>query len=337
MGDRFDLAIWLESDELSQVDQGNGNDDEPASDSSGIHVHLNFWKLPKCNAIDIGINFPLFTHGSVNLFINTNEEIVGTDITPDLKRDDIINTIFNEFISTASCPKQTACVKAERNSGQPTEPFCLCCLTAPIRTEEAYGGKIIKFNIATNGCDKTCGCRRSYIRIRLAGKGIENVYVRDVIPSSKFQHYTSRIDFLDFRLNNVRSLPGSLLEYKNVYPPLSSVRCFLMVESSEDLLLYNKSYKKVRAIEKEKWSSYLNCLTLYCGKKNIAILAYQWNVDNIEQDFSLFTKVKRSEFQIKPFALFILSGIALGVISSLIAQYIDKFFKLIFNFLSTGG
>ena len=60
MNDRFDLAIWLESDELSHTDQHDDSGDSRASDTSGIQVHLNFWKLPKYNAFDIGINFPTF-------------------------------------------------------------------------------------------------------------------------------------------------------------------------------------------------------------------------------------------------------------------------------------
>lgn len=338
MGDRFDLAIWLESDELSQVDQGNGNDDEPASDSSGIHVHLNFWKLPKCNAIDIGINFPLFTHGSVNLFINTNEEIVGTDITPDLKRDDIINTIFNEFISTASCPKQTECRKAER-AGKRLDAFCICCFSNPLSKKRFAGGTLIKFNISNKDCDKSCGCLRQYIRLRLTGKAVKNIYVKDNIPSSQFQYYTSNINFLDFRLNNARSLPQSILEYRKRYPILSCVRCFVMLESGEELLLHNKEYKKVRVIEKDKWYQYLDEIRKYIknpnenkivsffkwftpnGKKrNKVILAYQWNLDEPSQEFSLFTKIKRSELSWKTFLLYAVFAFFIGFVPSIIAS-----------------
>ncbi len=325
MNDRFDLAIWLESDELSHTDQHDDSGDSRASDTSGIQVHLNFWKLPKYNAFDIGINFPTFKHGKVNIFVNTKSNFEATDLTHLLKTDSIINTIFNEFISTVSCPQRTSCLKTERSSGQPAETFCLCCLTNPISTQNAYGGKIVTFNITNNGCNKSCGCTRSYIRIRLTGEGIDNLYVKDVIPASKFQYYTSRIDFLDFRLNNVRSLPGELIEYKNTYPQLQSVRCFLMIESSEELLLHNKSYKKVRAIEKEKWSPYLEALKPYIqdedAKKNTAILAYQWNTDKVEQDFSLFTKIKRSEFKKRALFLFFI----LGMIPSLLATYADRF------------
>lgn len=49
MNNRFDLAIWLESDELPRTDQQEANGDSRASGTSGIQVHLNFWKLPKCN------------------------------------------------------------------------------------------------------------------------------------------------------------------------------------------------------------------------------------------------------------------------------------------------
>ena len=81
MNDRFDLAIWLESDELSHTDQHDDSGDSRASDTSGIQVHLNFWKLPEYNAFDIGINFPTFKHGKVNIFVNTKSNFKAKDLT----------------------------------------------------------------------------------------------------------------------------------------------------------------------------------------------------------------------------------------------------------------
>ena len=95
MNDRFDLAIWLESDELSHTDQHDDSGDSRASDTSGIQVHLNFWKLPKYNAFDIGINFPTFKHGKVNIFVNTksNFEAGITSLTYKLSIPSPVNLI----------------------------------------------------------------------------------------------------------------------------------------------------------------------------------------------------------------------------------------------------
>lgn len=353
MNNRFDLAIWLESDELPRTDQQEANGDSRASDTSGIQVHLNFWKLPKCNAVDIGINFPIFKNGKVNIFIDTISKIEAKDITCKLKDDNIINTIFNEFINSETCPRETDCKKCRRSSGQ-TDFFCLRCLETALEIKEdnKYGGTLITFNISEMDCPTSCGCTRQYIRIRLSGDAIDKIYIRDKIPAARLQYYTSRIDFLDFRLNNVRSLPQSLTS-KVIYPTLDSIRCFLMLESGEELLLHNKGYKKVRALEKEKWPKYLEALTPYANnkdsstffkcffdkftsagrKKNKFILAYQWSTDTPNQDFSLFVQIKRSDFFIRTVMFFILITTFFGLFPSILAPYVDKGIKYLWQLI----
>ena len=379
MSDRLDLAIWLESQELSKVCQDSRSENQsnlvcgrcPCCNAvfeedqqykqPNIQVHLNFWKLPDCNAFDIGIDFPVLRHGKVNIFINSQNDIKAEDITQLLKTDVVINTIFNEFISTTSCPKETSCRKAERQfeklsdtsshkDGQSSEKssnaFCLCCFANPIHQERKFGGTLITFSISNHRCDGICDCSRQYIRLRLTGDGINKLYIQDEIPSSKFEYYTSKIEFLDFRLNNVRSLPPSLLEYRSVYPKLEKVRCFLMLESEEDLSLYSKDYKKVRAIEKENWRLYIDGIVPYIQdkeerfwdkfttqgkKKKKAILAYQWNTEESGPDFSLFAEIKRNEFSTRTVRFFLGVTIILGVIPSAIVEVIKYWWGIWFK------
>ena len=323
MSDRLDLAIWLESQELSKGGQ-HDNESSQTFEQPGIQVHLNFWKLPDCNALDIGIVFPVLKDGKLNIFINTQNEIEVNDITQLLKRDIVINTIFNEFIKMTSCPKENSCITAERKSENSSDIFCLYCVANPIHLEKKFGGTVITFSIK-NICNNECGCLSRYIRLRLTGDGIDKLYIKDKIPFSKIEYYTSKREFLDFRLNNARSLPISLLEYRKNYPTLNKVRCFLMIESGDDLSLYNKNYKKVRAIEKENWSTYFEGVNPYIQskesifdiftskgrKKNKAILAYQWNVEEPGPDFSLFAEIKHSEISIR-------TGIFFLVVSSIL-------------------
>lgn len=353
MNNRFDLAIWLESDELPRTDQQEANGDSRASGTSGIQVHLNFWKLPKCNAVDIGINFPIFENGKVNIFIDTTSKIEAEDITCKLKDDSIINTIFNEFINSETCKHQIGCKKCKRSSGQ-ADFFCLRCLedSSKLKQDKKYNGTLITFNISATKCITSCDCKRQYIRLRLSGEAIDKIYIKDKMPAARLQYYTSRIDFLDFRLNNVRSLPQSLTS-KVIYPTLDSIRCFLMLESGEELLLHSKEYKKVRAIEKEKWPKYLEALTPYVNnkdesgttsffqkckeyfkkflpserKKNKFILAYQWSTDTPDQDFSLFVQIKRSDFFLRTVIVFILITTFFGLFPSILASYVDKGIK----------
>ena len=360
MSDRLDLAIWLESQELSKGGQ-HDNESSQTCEQSGIQVHLNFWKLPDYNALDIGIEFPVLINGKVNIFINTQNKIEAKDITEILKIDTVINTVFNEFISTTSCPVLTSCRKAERtleNSlnrssekslDKSSKAFCLCCLSDPIHICKKNSGTLVTFSISNHRCDRRCGCSRQYIRLRLYGDGIDKIYIKDKIPASKFEYYTSKREFIDFRLNNARSLPQSLLEDGVSYPTLNKVRCFLMVESAEDLSLYSKNYKKVRAIEKENWSLYIKAVIPYIQdkdeedffdrftakgrKKHRAILAYQWNADDPAIDFSLFAEIKRSEVSWRTFFFFLIMTTGFGLPPSILAPYVETWVKALWGYL----
>lgn len=345
MGDRFDLAIWLEP-------EGPSQDDEP-----GIQVHLNFWKLPQYKALDIGIHFPTMKKGEICLFINTQDSIHVSDISKYFELSDIRNVVFNEFMTVKSCPYGCMCWQTKQRSNSDSKPFCICGIEKTITTTEKYGGKFVQVGVTNSGCKKDncqkdeapkdesqkdeCKCNEEYIRLRLTGDAIESLYNQEEVPNSKLEYYTSKIEFLDFRLNNVRSLPTDFIRDKKSFPQLDKIRCFLMIESSEDLLLYNKTYKKVRAIEKDRWVPYLDMLKTYIDK-NKPILAYQWNTDEAELDFSLFTKIKRSEIKRKQCLYFVLVTIGLGMFASLLGTYLDRcllwlFTKIVQYFSLTAG
>ena len=320
MHDRLDLAIWLEP--------------EPSStqrlEEEGIQAHLNFWKLPECKALDIGIDFPFMKAGKVNIFIATDKNVRVENLSPLLKDAEILNTLFNEFVATETCPAKTKCLKATRpaQEGCKASTFCLCCLEECVKCRDAYGGRLIEIDVANAPCTHTCECGRQYVRLRLMGDAITESYRKEKIPCSKFEYYTSRLEFLDFRLNNVRSLPSSLLRSVNTYPKLSKIRCFLMLQSSEKLVLYNKNYRKVRPLEKEKWARYLPLpektpsLWPKLNKEEKAILAYQWNSDTEEQSFSLFTGIKSSSISWRTIVFFLLISMFFGILPSLIASFI---------------
>lgn len=323
MNDRFDLAIWLESDELPPTDQSDDSGDSRASDTSGIQVHLNFWKLPKYKSLDIGINFPTITKGKICLFINTQESLHVADISKSFETSDIRNVVFNEFMTVNGCPEECMCWKTKQRSNPESVPFCICGIEKTIKTTEKYGGKLVHIELSNPGCKKyNCECHQEYIRLRLTGEAINSLYNQEQIPSSKLEYYTSKIEFLDFRLNNVRSLPTSFLQDIKSFPILNKVRCFLMLEASEELFLYNKSYKKVRAIEKDRWGSYLSELAPYKNDSQKAILAYQWNSDQDTPDFSLFTEIKVNSFSWKTFLLYLFFFVFIGLIPSLIASWL---------------
>lgn len=326
MHDRLDLAIWLEP--------------EPSStqrlEEEGIQAHLNFWKLPECKALDIGIDFPFMKAGKVNIFIATDKNVRVENLSPLLKDAEILNTLFNEFVATETCPAKTKCLKATRpaQEGCKASTFCLCCLEECVKCRDAYGGRLIEIEVANAPCTHTCGCGRQYVRLRLTGDAITESYRKEDISLIDSKSHTSRLEFLDFRLNNVRSLPSSLLHSVNAYPKLSKVRCFLIMKSSEKLVSPNENYKKERILEREKWDRYLPLpektpsLWRKLKKAEKVILVHQWNSDTEKQSFSLFIKIESNAISKRT-----LATICLSFIASFICDRIKVIFLIVCTFL----
>ncbi len=306
MSDRFDLAIWLQPSEPSS-NQGENSEISYPYISEGIQVHLNFWKLPKYKSIDIGINFPTITNGSIFLFINSGDSLKVEDISESFEKSDIRNIVFNEFMDVKSCPEQCTCWITQKRLNESCEKFCICGIGKEIDICKKYDGKLVKINISNKKCiNNQCKCNKQYIRLRLTGDAIHNLYLREKMPCSRLEYYTSTIEFLDFRLNNVRSLPGKLIQSIKSFPVLNKVRCLLMLDGSEEVILYNKTYKKIRSIEKDRWLPYLTELKSYQENSKKIILAYQWNSEETVQDFSLFTKIKVNRFTFRTLLLYLI-------------------------------
>lgn len=310
--ERLDIAIWYEgnSQEESQVSEN----------SSEIEVHLNFWKLPKSPTFDVGVMFPIEATTLFVFFagVDIDNNFI-CDITEKLEKENVRNLIFNDYTKTTSCTQ-----KAEGFHIAKIQGNCWCYYTKKYKVDvsKKYGGTLVQIkNSPCHKCntDNMCGMR--YTRLRICGQSIKDFFSQNIDPKSAFQYFTTKYEMLDFRLNNVRSLPAEFIDSKSNLPKkIRRVRCFLICEAGEEVLRVSSAYKKLRSLEKDGWRNYIE-LNGNAGK----LLAYQWNVDDENKvDYSLFAETRTSKLGVwrTLFLLFLafLASVGASCISNLICQ-----------------
>lgn len=339
--DRLSMAIWLSNREPALAHEG----EETTHDSSQalsttsqynkeylfnwVDVHLNFWLLPDDMTIDIGIMFPCIDEQTLNIYINTpsidKDKI--EDITGYLEQANIRNIIFNENVTIEStCLEERVnyCYKLQRiKNTDNKEAFCINCNLNKFDISYREDGILIKLKISNRKCKENV--EAVYSRIRISGKELNNIFPFIIDPSSKWQYHITEYKFIDLRLNDIRTLPDGLCDYRCL-PMIRHLRCFFMLDAILQMVCRSKKCEKVRCLENDLWKDYKDLPE----KGNLAILAYQWNDDSsiitekILKNFQLFLKIRKSyvKFQtvLKAFGLIIVLG-ALGSALSNIADY----------------
>ena len=325
--ERLDVGVWCEGDATQGEDQK-------------IDVHLNFWKLSNSKYLDIGICYQSARKILIKIFFNKRGIIKDDikDLSGELEKETIRNIIFNEYTPTRSCDKSAQkCWIATTEH----EEFCINGQDKNISVEQKYNGSLIIVDLENSRCD---GClKKQYLRLRVKGSAIEDSFIQEPTPQSRLDYYTSNFEFLDFRLNNVRSLPQPLVQERQNFPRLKHIRCFLMIESGEEIKRYSEVYKRLRPLEKDAWNVYMepinggslwkSCIDFLWKMKPIskekrgrAILAYQWNGED-KQDFSIFVETKTCTFGCLKVLMVLIVALFFSALASLAASYIFEWLK----------
>jgi hypothetical protein len=323
---KLSLAFWF-------VDSCVEND-------SNVELHINVWKIPlsdKDNAkfLDIGLMIRDYTSGaSLCMFVPdpnfgmVNFDDLGANLTNN--QSVAFHAVFNErlIITTCSCDKFA---KIKRDSGESFILYKLDKHNGDVSIDsDRYGGSIVKIKIPEMP-DEGKDINNIYFRFRLSGVCIEESFTQDNLASDALQHYISRIELFDMRVNEVRTLPDSLVESmsRNAVR-FNKIQFFLMCDAKEELVLAKTGQKNARNLESEIWENYIRSAGKF--KNNSSIIAYQWSkqtADNEKDkidDFSMLIKIKLDTISNGKIVCAICFVIAVGVISSLISSLITWFF-----------
>jgi hypothetical protein len=95
-------------------------------------------------------------------------------------------------------------------------------------------------------------------------------------------------EIIDFRVNQRRNLPDSLVEItkKGIPVKFTKTHFFLMREASDDYI-FSQGLHDCRGLEKDIWEEYIG------GKYNFKrITAYHWKESELHSDFGIFSKFR---------------------------------------------
>lgn len=274
------FALWFETD-------SNEGSDFIAD------IHFNLWNLHYRKAkppfLDIGIKiYEPQKYSKVFFYIPwiiSKDDI--TDLGQYLKSSEMLCTIFNDDYALSQEP-HSKIIKANNLSDKSSiEIYCLDT-NSDIVVDDKYDGTIICFD-RPKSLSGTC---TEYFRFRITSSNFNRI-IKTYNPKNVFlQSAFSTVEAIDFRFNDYRSLPSSLLEVmrNDVSFKIGKVHFLLITESDVDLL-YSSISPTARELEEKIWIEYFKELS----KKHV--VAYHWRVksenkDKLIENCIMFVKTK---------------------------------------------
>ena len=292
-------------------------------------LHFNLWKLPSKRAfirfLDIGIKLNSTTDvEELKLYLPCTlkdyeiTDIVGNFIT----NSELISTIFNEYYHVSS--EATSNLSVLTNLKDETEFSIYKLESSKISKIDKHDGSIVSIKLPK--CDS-----KIYIRLRISGKFVTNLSAIQKPSNSILQSAFSKVELIDFRVNEARDLNNALLEEIESEQRLSisKVHFFFVCSSSEDFYISHTPYLNCRKLETSRWKPYIGNDTEIDNKGGI--LAYHWKDKNIP-DYSVLVKTKFESNNWITILIYVGILLLLSIIFNLLSNYIFEVLKpLIFN------
>ena len=256
------FALWFDS---SRVEM----------DDFTADVHFNLWNLHYRKAkppfLDVGIRIKEPKgYSKVYFFVpwEISKENI-TDLGQYLRSTEILCAIFNEDYTMVQSPQSKVLQAQNPNGDLVINIYCLD-IQNDLQIERKYGGTLISFDRPP----QLDGTATEYYRFRISSSDFKHV-IKSYSPKNVFlQSAISTTEAIDFRFNDYRSLPSSLIEEMRscLSYKIGKVHFLLIVESDVDLL-YSSISPTARELEQNTWAKYFDRL----GDKHV--VAYHWKVE----------------------------------------------------------
>ncbi|MFG1371467.1 hypothetical protein V5F32_04750 [Xanthobacter oligotrophicus] len=244
-----------------------------ASDGSAaeVEVHLNLWRhIGKCrlesNFLDVGLLLSnTYEIGRVCLFLPTKVTRNSVkDLSKQLCDDTLLSAVFNDVIKVGSvheCGGYTTTRRAKHylnfHSATPNRDFVL----TDVNGSGDNGGTLLEFS--SEFCRKLHQPGLHYVRLRftLDESGARDFSIKregwsDLITSSVLSE-----EFTELRFSEVRNLPFKIAQRmggEDAYVfNVTSVHCFLIRDTSFELVASHALMHKMRRMEENLWNGYL--------------------------------------------------------------------------------
>lgn len=255
------------------------------------------------------------------------------DLGTKLEEGKVLNAVFNELYSIQKYPDQKYySVENRYNSDDRFIVYCLDIkndLNKQSFSQENGDTSVVKGTIISIKTDKLIvaseQCKhRCYIRFRIRNNSLEFLVREYHLPFSALQSVFQTTHMVDFRYNNTRSLPSTLVEQ------MRNNNCGIVKVSSLHFLLITKahvvvsggSFLRARAIEPDVWKPYLS--NAIKEKDTRDMVAYHYldrNVTGAEEKNGMFPSDFFVKYQVEKSValLYIVLTILMGALGSGVA------------------
>lgn len=320
------IAIWYKPKAESNI-------------AKSISLHFNLWKLPTKKQtefnrfLDVGFFIEQASQiEEIQIFIPHNISSRITDLGKIIAEDTkLLSAVFNDNLS----------IKAETGSnfyevtGQEIGTFHIYALG--------------DCNITKNTLDDNKGCiiklqklntdikERIYLRIRILDECIKKFSLIEELSNAFIQNAFSKIETIDFRLNEIREIDSKVLEeYINTtcFFNISKAHFFYMCSSKEETIFANRTLTNCRHLEKNRWQNYIRPQSI--TNKDV-ILAHHWKYkptnDEHLNGFSLLIKSKFESRSWKNIGKYFCGLLAIAILTTVIIKALSIFFCWILNLI----
>lgn len=272
--------------------------DDPPEESD---LHVNYWIIKRGifnrdHFLDFGIKLFNWDGGLLSFYIpirNIDKSII--EIGSELKERELANALFNEnCMITENSPKRF-------EIGLPNEKLTTFIFDSDndVQSEQRYDGTLFSVNIPKES-------KNWYIRFRIkipyvnaiinlfkikSWTTIRSSFSKKYTPGGSFyQSVRSSVEAVDFRINNKRNLNVSLLdENQDKFLRLRKLHFFLIYDNDEDFISSTTKPKKIRLLENDVWSRYLQGVS----GDNRKYCAMHWSCSVLnEEGWEIFVKIR---------------------------------------------
>lgn len=285
-------------------------------------VHFNLWDLhykqARTPCLDIGIKiYAPQGYSKVFFYVpfTVNKQDV-CDLGQYLRTTEILCTVFNEDYTVAQ-EAQSKVLHIENNSKSSVINIYCLDIDNDVSVERRFDGTLISFSRPQqfDGSEIT-----EYFRFRISSENLGEI-IKCYSPRNIFlQSAVSVLEAIDFRFNDYRSLPSSLLEVmRNGKSYQIGKVHFLLVLESDVELQFSSICPTARELERCIWKKYYEKLS------NKNVVAYHWKFksesrEKLIENCIMFVKIKVYECNWQTIIMYLFVAGTLAIIFNLISQ-----------------
>jgi hypothetical protein len=298
-----------------------------------LKLHVNLWRLDRklngvaMNALDLGLQVSKATSVALmHLFVpfSVNSDSI-TDLGVMLADADMAIAIFNEEAQVRGTAQNQSSFSIQLG-----EEELSCWKLQPkyelkfedVTNSNSTPGTIITFDPKVFAVVSDQTTRYVRLRINLSSEAEAAFFTRYDPADRWFLSGFDEIEVVDFRFNEARNLPRSVIERMTRGLRILEINYFIIRDITHDLTLSHSELKKCRTLESLVWSKYVQCgLETTIPLRNAIIFYWQkvkGNTSSIK-DYNALARFRRRKTGLRAINWFVFSTLLLGIVAGLIS------------------